>query len=407
MRTTRCSRLLVAGTAAAVMIFACSGLGFSQEGGDVIRIGMAHPITGPIAFLGKQTIQGAKLAAKFINEDGGIMGRRIEIVTEDGRCRPEEAVTAMKRLMREGIEFFFGGLCSSATLAVMPLVKNGEGIIVSSSSSAPTIPVKCGVGGNDYVFTQRVNDRVRTSILARYIYDEGNRTASILAVDNDYGRESAKVARETLKELGVKILSLEYFDEGESHYLPMVTKIKGLNPDAWLICAYIEDGTKIVMQAHEIGLWETVSTYSIADMLTPEAWNVLGEGDVEEGMKLQEGLAEAHAWSKFYDTPENKRFMKAYKQQYGDEPADNSGQAFVVVYTFARAIEMALKQTGKADVETVKEALKRLQFDTRIMGPVYFDLCNHKPATLFLEKIEQGKSVFVEKYEGQLLPWIK
>lgn len=390
-----------------LMISACSGLGLSQETEGIIKIGMPHPVTGPIAFLGKQTIQGAKLAAKFINEDGGVMGRKIKIVVEDGKCRPGEAVTAMKKLKREGIKFFFGGLCSSATLAMMPLVKDGSGIIVSSSSSAPTIPVKSGIGGNEYVFTERVNDRVRTSIITRYILDEGNKTLSILSVDNDYGREAARVARETFKKLGGKVLSLEYFDEGESHYLPMLTKIKGLNPDALLICAYIEDGTKIVTQAHEIELWEMIDTYSVADMLTPEAWDVLGEGDVEKGMKLQEGLAEAHAWSKFYDAPENKKFMSAYKKEYGEGPADNSGQAFVVVYTFARAIEMALGQTGKADVETVKEALKRVQFDSGIMGSVYFDLYNHKPATLFLTEIEEGKLRFVKRYEAQLISWGK
>jgi len=403
----RCKKSIIVSIVTVLMISIWPGLGLSQETGEVIKIGMPHPVTGPIAFLGKQTIQGAKLAAKFINEDGGIMGRKIEIVVEDGRCRPEEAVTAMKKLKREGIKFFFGGLCSSATLAMMPLVKDGSGIIVSSSSSAPTIPARSGIGGNDYVFTQRVSDKVRTSILTRYIWDEGNRTLSILAVDNDYGRQAAKVAREIFEEFGGNILSLEYFDEGESQYLPMLTKIKGLNPDAWLICAYIEDGTKIVTQAHEIRLWGTVNTYSVADMLTPEAWNVLGEGDVDKGMKLQEGLAEAHAWSKFYDTPENRRFMTAYKEEYGEEPADNSGQAFVVVYTFAKAIEMALKQTGKADVETVKEALKRLHFETGVMGPVYFDLYNHKPATLFLEKIKQGRLRLVKKYEARLIAWGK
>lgn len=403
----RYNKPLVLGIIVMLAIFFCSGVGLSVGSDEVIKIGMPHPVTGPIAFLGKQTIQGAKLAAKFINQDGGVMGRKIEIVVEDGMCRPEEAVTAMKRLKREGIKFFFGGLCSSATLAMMPLIKDGSGIIVSSSSSAPTIPVKAGIGGNDYVFTERVNDRVRTSIITRYMWDEGNRTLSILVVDNDYGREAAKVARQTFTELGGKVLSLEYFDEGESQYLPMLTKIKGLNPDAWLICAYIEDGTKIVTQAHEIKLWGTVDTYSVADMLTPEAWNVLGEGDTEKGMKLQEGLAEAHAWSKFYDAPENRRFMEAYEKEYGEGPADNSGQAFVVVYTYAKAIEMALRQTGKVEVETVKEALKRLHFDSGVMGPVYFDLYNHKPATLFLEKVKQGRLRFIKKYEAQLLSWGK
>jgi branched-chain amino acid transport system substrate-binding protein len=364
--------------------------------GDVIRIGMPHPVTGDIAFLGKNTINAAKLAVKQINEKGGILGKKVELVVEDGKCSPSEALTAFKKMKRDGVTFFQGGLCSGATLAIMPTIKDGSALIISSSSSSPSIPPKCGVGGNDYVFTLFPSDAKKMEILTKAMKEDGIKTVAILAVNNDYGRDAGESAKKWAGKYGLNIVMEEYFKEGEVNFLSILTKVKGLKADAILLTAYIQAGSKILNQMHELGLWGNIALYSSGEQMGDETFRIMGGGDPQKGIKRLEGLREVAPWDVSLGdvNPKAKKFVEDYAAEYkGELPVDVGAMSYLVMDIFFEAI----KNAGSLDITKVKDKVKASNYDS-FLGPVKFDEYNHLIPTLFLKVIKNGQITILKSY---------
>lgn len=386
-------KLLVQAIGLGVLCVIASGL---AEAEDTIRFGLPHPVTGDIAFLGKNTIAAAKLAAERINATGGLLGKKVEIVVEDGKCSPDEALTAFKKMKQAGVVFFQGGLCSGATMAIMPLVQDGSALIISSSSSSPNIPPKCGKGGNDYVFTIFPSDETKVQILGKAMLDNGDNTVAILAVNNDYGRDAGASAKEWIDKYGGTVVSEDYFKEGEVNFLSILTKIKGSNAKALLMAAYIQDGSKILTQMRELGLWGKIHVYSFGEQMGDETFRILGGGDRDKGKQMLEGLMEIAPWDVALGNSnmEAKKFIEAYAAaNNGEMPVDVGAMSYQTMDVFFKAIT----QAGSLDIAKVKAALKSLEYDS-FMGPVKFDEYNHKLPTLFLKNIKDGQVQILKSY---------
>ena len=116
---------------------------------DVIKIGVTQPLTGPVGASGNYVVQGAKIAETFLNERGGIMGKKVKLFIEDNKSNPKEAVaTAEKLIVRDEVPVLMGAWSSTYTLAVMPkLMEYGVPMVVETSSSG-----KITTSGNPWIF---------------------------------------------------------------------------------------------------------------------------------------------------------------------------------------------------------------------------------------------------------------
>ncbi|MGD9869264.1 MAG: ABC transporter substrate-binding protein, partial [Hyphomicrobiales bacterium] len=125
------------------------GLATSAMADDAIKIGVTQPLTGAVAASGNYVVQGAKIAEDMINASGGVLGKKIQLIIEDNKSNPKEAVaTAEKLIVSDKVPVLMGAWSSTYTLAVMPkLMEYGVPMVVETSSSG-----KITTSGNPWIF---------------------------------------------------------------------------------------------------------------------------------------------------------------------------------------------------------------------------------------------------------------
>ena len=164
-----------------------------------IEIGVSAPLTGSLAVWGNNTLRGIQLAADEVNAAGGVSGRKIELVVEDSRCEPEEAVKILRSFIEaRHIQVVLGADCSADVLAMAPVAQDKQVVLFSTGASNPEIS-----HAGDFVFRNWPSDALQGRLTARYARDIGGfRRAAILYVDNAYGQGLDDVFRREFEAMG-------------------------------------------------------------------------------------------------------------------------------------------------------------------------------------------------------------
>src|SRR5947209_1224917 len=169
---------------------------------EPIKIGVTQPLTGAFAASGNYVAQGAKIAEEEINKAGGVLGKKIELVVEDNKSNPTEAVaTAEKLIVRDKVPVLMGAWSSTLTLAVMPkLIEYSVPMLVETSSSG-----KITVSGNPWIFRISPTSEMEAKAFTPIVKQLGIKKADFLSTNNDFGLGAAKEFTEMLKGQGVEI----------------------------------------------------------------------------------------------------------------------------------------------------------------------------------------------------------
>ena len=364
----------------ALVVFASAALASAQPKGEPIRIGLLTPITGNLARWGGYAQNGAGLAADEINAAGGVLGRPLQVVAADSQCQPAQGVSALRRLITaDRATFIIGDICSSVTLAAMPVVAESKVILVNAGSSHPDITYKAGVGGNAWTFRNYPTDELRTQIVTEYVVKQGARRFSILNVDSDFGRGAAILSKKQLDKLGGTLLSEDYFKSGETDFAPVLTKIKGLKPDVLLVYGLPDSVPPLTAQMKAQGL--KVKLAGVAEFTTPD---IIKRSQAD----VLEGAVEGMSWAPILGGEGNRAFVEAYRKRAGDAPQVHAFTHYESLKLLARAIADA----GTVDTAKVREALARIQYDG-LMGRVRFDDHNQAEVPMAVLAVENGAPV--------------
>src|SRR6476659_7701032 len=184
---------IVAGLVGAALF---SGAAIAQ---DAIRIGVTQPLTGAFAASGNYVTQGAKIAEEDINKAGGVLGRKIQLVVEDNKSNPTEAVaTAEKLVNSDKVTVMMGAWSSTLTLAVMPKIEEYKvPLLVETSSSG-----KITTSGNPYIFRISPTSEMEARAFTPLVKSLGIKKADFLATNNDFGLGAAKEFSQAAKDNG-------------------------------------------------------------------------------------------------------------------------------------------------------------------------------------------------------------
>jgi branched-chain amino acid transport system substrate-binding protein len=248
MKTTYRTGLL----AAAVALACTATSAFAQ-----IKIGVNQPLTGPVAASGNFVVNGARIAADEINARGGVLGQKIELVVEDNKSNPTEAVAvAEKLIVRDKVPVMMGAWSSTYTLAVMPkLMEYKVPMLVETSSSD-----KITVSGNPYIFRISPTSGMEATAFANRVGTMKIRKADFLVVNNDWGKGAADVFGKMLKEKGVAIGTVETMDASAQDLNAQLSKIKSSDADTLFVTTAVEQLTLILKQAQALGLKRQIIT---------------------------------------------------------------------------------------------------------------------------------------------------
>ncbi|MDO8524333.1 MAG: ABC transporter substrate-binding protein [bacterium] len=353
--------------------YGASAQGSSQA--SVIKIGLMGPLTGDAAIYGASPKKGVELAISEINANGGINGKKLELVAEDSKCDGKEAVNAINKLANvDKVKFIIGGMCSSETLAAAPIAESNKIIMVSPVSTN----YKVSQAG-DYIFRTVASDALQGKKAAELAYEKGFRKAAILYINtNDYGPGLEKVFKEVFTKLGGVVVISEGHGAGDSDFRTQLTKIKSANPDVLFLPSQMPENSLVVKQAKELGITcQIIGTETMQDEKFVQA-----VGEVANGI-IFTSFAE-------YKGSQANDFSAKFKVKFGEEKAIYSDYAYDALY----AVEKAMANCkNPQDSVCVKTELYKTSF-IGATGSVGFDENGDvKGKDFAVFKIENGKFV--------------
>lgn len=318
---------------------------------EPIRIGVIAPLTGVAANLGINSRVAAGLAADEINANGGINGRPIALVIEDGKCNGKEAAAAANKLLTiDGVPVIIGGVCSAETLAFSDVAERMGRVVLSPCSSSPDV-----TAAGDYIFRDYPSDVLQGAFGAEYLYQEGMRNVAILACLDDYCQGVSDVFAETFAELGGEILARESFEKGAGDVRTQITKIRNAGPEAVFYAGFGEDAIRFIRQKHELG-WRDILIYGPEALSDPAI--VAETGDAGEGVRFSE-----------VNSPLTGEFRQSMQERLGDiDLTTCAPQAYDAVYIIAEVL-----QDGATTPEEIRDALYAMPPREGVSGTVEFD----------------------------------
>lgn len=224
---------------------------------DTIKVGVTTPLTGPVAASGHYIAYGTRIAETFINQKGGVLGKKLEVIIEDNKSNPKEAVsTAEKLIVRDKVPVMMGAWSSTYTLAVMPkLMEYGVPMICETSSSG-----KITTSGNPWIFRISPTSEMEAISFGTKVDQFGIKKADFLVVNNDWGRGASKEFSKMLKSKGIKVGVMETMDAGAQDMSAQLAKIKASGGDTLFVTTSVEQLTLLLKQAKEQRLTSRIIT---------------------------------------------------------------------------------------------------------------------------------------------------
>ncbi len=319
-----------------------TGGAFAQD----IKIGVIKPMTGSLAADGAADVKGAQLAVKEINAKGGVLGRKIELVVEDGQCKPAESVGAAEKLIfRDKVPVIMGAFCSGATLAIMPIAQKNKIPLVTGVSSNPKLTEM----GNEWFFrnseTEALTAQAFASVLTK---DMKLKNVYFLAVNDDWGRGTVEAFTAYWIKSGGKTVGVEFVDRTANDFYTPLTKIRAARPDVIIVAAESQTGSIIAKQVKELGIMSRI--FGVGAWATPTFMELAGNA--------ANGLLAASAYAPTQPGERNKTFVASYKAVYNEEPGKYAASGYNSIHIIAQAIQRA----GAPDPEKIRAALQKTDY---------------------------------------------
>jgi branched-chain amino acid transport system substrate-binding protein len=318
-----------------------------------IKIGIAGPMTGPVAQYGDMQFSGARMAIEQINENGGVMGEQLVAVEYDDVCDPKQAVSVANSLVNDGVRFVVGHLCSSSTQPASDIYEDEGVLMITPASTSPEITER----GYELVFRTIGLDSMQGPVAANYLASLNPERVAIIHDKQQYGEGIATAVRDTLKEKGVEIAMFEGITAGSKDFSALVSKLKQADVDYVYYGGYHPELGLILRQARQADL---DATFMGPEGVGNKDINTIA-GEAAEGLLVTLPPA-------FDQKEANQALVEAF-QAKGEDP---SGPFVLTSYAAVQLIAEGIEQAQSTDPFEVAEALRNGSFETPI-GTVEYD----------------------------------
>lgn len=365
----------------AAMIFAACGGEKKVPETTTVKIGGLAPLTGSLAIYGVTTTNGAELAVKEINANGGINGKQIDYIVLDTKGDATESVMAYNKLVDDKVAAVIGDITSKPTVAVAEIAAQDNMPMITPTGTQVDITE---AGPN--VFRVCFTNPYQGTVLATLAKERfGAQTAGILVNNSsDYSDGIAKAFTEQAEKLGINITVKEGYADGDRDFRAQLTKIATVNPDVLLIPEYYEQASLIAAQAREMGVKSI--------FVGSDGWDGISKTLDETAYKVIENSYFTNHFSMQDESQKIQNFIKAYKDTYKEDPSAFSALGYDAVYMVKEAIEKA----GSTEKQAIVDALKGIEYDG-ITGYLTFDENNNPVKAVTILKIQNGEYVFDSK----------
>ena len=326
---------------------------------ETIKLGVGLSMTGPLAFLSQQYLQGMKAAVEVVNKAGGVGGdRMLELVVRDHKGVPSEAVAVTKRLIEEDKAAIVDiDLPSTVAIAAEAVTKESKVPQIAGFTFAPAAVQQ----GNTFFFRAcTTSDLIGDALAQSIVADKNNQTIAMLAPNDDYGRSAIKSMSEAIaRSGGPKVVYAEYYERTQSDFSAVLLKMKSLNPDSLFIDVRWPASLTVLKQMVEVGLKKPLFS----------SVNFYNAKLAEQAGPLLEGAQLSVAWAPVFTDPASVEFIKAYEAIFKQAPDDSASLGWTTTMVAAQA----LKAAGPgSDSEALRKALSNVDYKGP-QGTVKFD----------------------------------
>ena len=361
---------------AAAVLAACVGAG-AAFADDPIKIGVPVGLSGANSVVAPSVVQSTELAAEEINAAGGILGRMVEVVVADDGSGAQGAQRAFDSLVFQSeVDVLISMETSAARNAGLPIVNRGRTPFIYTSfyegrSCSPWMYI------NAWVPEQQV-----APIVDHFMSEFGAKTFFLIGSDYAFGRGMLEFTRGYVEGNGGEVLGEEYLPMDGSDWTAIISKLKAASPDALI--------TSTAGGAPNVTLTKQLRASGV-DL--PYGNLAVDEGTAKSMGGDAAGIFISASYITGIDSPENKAFLAAMAEKFGDElktPNDLSVPQYEGVYLYKLAVESA----GTTDAQAVIDALDDVAF-TGPRGVIQMNKQRHAPLTMYLGQVQPDGSVNV------------
>ena len=333
----------------AAMVFA----GAARDA-NTVSIGAIFPLSGGVAYYGNESRDGALLAIEEINAAGGLLGKRLALVSEDDEGNSEMTVNAFTKLTsRDGVSIIIGSSTSGPTQAISTLAQASRVVLISPSATNIDV-TKAG----DFVFRACFIDPFQGVVGADFAYDtlRSRRAAVLYDAGADYNTGLADAFKTQFRALGGQVVADEAYQTGDVDFNAQITRIRAANPDVVYLPNYYNDVTLQAKQLRAQGV--------NCALVGGDGWDSLIDNAGDEALNGY--------WSSGFaaDTtdPKGIAFVRAYQAKF-NKPAS---QFAALGYDALMLIVDGIKAAGTFDTPAVKDAMAKLN-GPYVTGNIRYD----------------------------------
>lgn len=315
--------------------------------GDSVKIGFLNSLSGTMAISEKTVFDSLSLAAEEINADGGVDGKQLEIVSEDGASEPTIFAEKAEKLIRaDCVAAVFGGWTSSSRKAMLPVFEGNDALLY--------YPVQYeGLESSENIFYTGATTNQQIVPALDYLKEEGVSSLFLVGSDYVFPQTANKIIRAYAGAHDIEVLGEEYAPLGHTEFSTIVNKVKTAGADAVFNTLNGDSNVAFFKQYKNVGL-------------TPEQMPVVSVSIAEEevgGIGVRNLVGQLTSWN-YYQTiesPENEAFVSAFQEEYGaNRPtSDPMEAAYTSLYLWKGMVEEA----GSFAVADVLEAADGVSFD--------------------------------------------
>jgi branched-chain amino acid transport system substrate-binding protein len=351
-----------------------------------IKIGYFGDLSGPTFNFGQSAINGVLLAADEINQDGGIDGRKIDVVIDDDRGSPERAATLTGKLIEEDkVVAIIAGGTSSNSRAAAPKAQSARIPLISPSSTDPAV-----TQAGDYIFRACFTDAFQAEVMAKFAVNtlKAKKAAILFDFNSTYSRGLTDYFELSFAKLGGQIVGKLSYTQGDADFKGQLSAIQIAAPDVIYIPGYYGDVAVIAKQSRQIGLKQSLLGGDGWD--APELWQ-LG-GDALNGSFISTHYS--------VDDPSSaiQEFVREYKQRYGNLLPDAHA---ALAYDATRVLTDAIRRANSTDGEKLRATLAETKNFAGVTGVISMDANRNaiKPAVVL--KLQDGRYIYQETIQPE------
>ena len=332
------------------------------SGEDVIKVGFLGATTGDVACYGIPGLKGLQLAVEEINAEGGILGKKVEIVQEDNRGDKTEAASITKKyISKDKVSAIIGDPCTGITIVAARIAQDNQMVLISPGAAG-----EGAIDAGDYCFRNTLLDKLACPAVTNYLIEKGYKNfALVTAINDDYSVGLSDYYRAALKDLGGNIVIDESIQRGDTNFAAQVTKIKPTNPDIIIFTGYYQEAALFMKEVRKQGM----------DQIFIGGDGCLGEDLYKLGGDAVEGSIVYCGFSPEQSRPEVQEFLDRYADKFNGELADMfSAQYYDAMYIVAEAMERA----NSADPKVYKAEMAKTADFPGVSGVTTFQ-ANREP----------------------------